>query len=91
MQGENFAQGWAYAIEPKNGAAEIRNFLLGAETRQWMKNELARLRDFMAEAAAPQTALAAVRLQDGGEPMPGVLNGMTAEQCMRFEQQFLVN
>lgn len=89
--GEHFAQNWAYAIEPKNGAAEIRNFLLGAETRQWMKTELARLRDFMAAAAASQSGYAAMLLQDGGEPMPGVLNNFTPEQCTRFEQQFLVN
>jgi len=89
--GDTFVHGWAYAIEPKGGASEVRNFLLGAETKAWVKTELARLRDFMAAATASKQELAAVWLQDGGEPMPGVLNHVTPDQCAQFEKQFLSN
>ena len=84
-----FVHGWAYAIEPKDGAAELRNFLLGAETKAWMKSELARLRDFMATATATQAEYAGVYLQDGGEPMPGVLTHISPVACAHFEEQFL--
>ncbi len=84
-----FHNGWAYAIEPAGGAAVVRNFLLGRETTTWMKSELARLRDFMASAAAAKSEYASVWLQDGGEPMPGVLTAVSAEYCAAFEQEFL--
>ena len=89
--GERFVHGWAYGIDPKGGASEVRNFLLGAETKIWMKAELARLRDFMASSAALCTDASPVFLQDGGEPMPGVLSRVSPEDCARFEQQFLAN
>lgn len=85
----SFMHGWAYAIEPKGGASVVRSFLVGTETKPWVKSELARLRDFMAVTAA--TGPASVCLQDGGEPMPGVLSGATTEQCAQFERQFLAN
>jgi glycine cleavage system H protein len=91
VRDERFVYGWAYGIAPKGGASEVRNFLLGAETKIWMKAELARLRDFMASSAASRTDVAPVFLQDGGEPMPGVLSRVSPEDCARFEQQFLAN
>ncbi len=84
-----FTHGWAYGIEPAGGAAVVRNFLLGTETAAWMKSELARLRDFMAAATSTKSEYASVWLQDGGEPMPGVLNAVSAQQCAAFEQEFL--
>jgi glycine cleavage system H protein len=91
VKNDLFVHGWAYSIEPKGGASELRNFFLGAETRTWVKSEFARLRDFMAEATASKNEYASVWLQDGGEPMPGILSHVTPEACQRFEQQFLSN
>ena len=87
---DHFVQGWAYAIEPKGGASELRNFFLGAETRTWIKSEFARLRDFIASASSP-AEYASVCLQDGGEPMPGILNTISPKACIDFEKQFLAN
>ena len=91
VKNDLFVHGWAYAIEPKGGASELRNFFLGAETRTWIKSEFARLRDFMAEATASKNEYASVWLQDGGEPMHGVLTHISPAECAQFEEQFLSN
>ncbi len=82
-----FSEGWAYAIQPKR-PRDVRNFLLADETKNWIKREMARLRDFLA-AAVPQQNPALVVLQDGGEPMPGILTPLNEQQVKEFEQQFL--
>ncbi|MBW7888812.1 MAG: hypothetical protein H3C35_10725 [Bacteroidetes bacterium] len=82
-----FSEGWAYTIKPAQ-PKEIRNFLMADETKYWVKRELGRLRDFLA-VTAPQGTPAMVILQDGGEPMPGVLTTLTADTVKKFEQQFL--
>lgn len=90
-KGSVFADNWAYTIEPKGGATQVRNFFLGAETRMWIKGEMGRLRDFLAASAASATETPALMMQDGGEPVPGILNSLTPEACARFEQEFLLN
>ncbi|MGE5315378.1 MAG: hypothetical protein ACM3Q4_11845 [Acidobacteriota bacterium] len=80
-----FLHGWAYQIEPNEGASVVKDCLLGTETRMWMKGELSRLRDFMAHASRFEP----VMLQDGGEPMPGVLSHLSTDDCARFEEEFL--
>jgi glycine cleavage system H protein len=82
-----FSKGWAYTIAPENGGAELKSFYLGAETKTWIKGELGRLRDFMAGSALQP----AMMMQDGGEPMPGLLSQATPEECARFEHEFLAN
>jgi glycine cleavage system H protein len=91
LQHESFLHGWAYQVEPAGGTSALRNFLLGAETKTWIKSEFAKLRDFMAAATSSRDAYASVFLQDGGEPMPGILSNVSPEECARFEQQFLSN
>ena len=63
-------------------------FFLGKETKRWIQKELGRLRDFLAQdVAAPTPAM--VVLQDGGEPMPGILSGVEKTVVQHFEDQFL--
>ena len=82
-----FSDGWAYTIKPKH-PRDVRSFLLADETRNWMKREMGRLRDFLA-TAIPQPNAAMIVLQDGGEPMPGVLTPLNTQQIKEFEQLFL--
>lgn len=84
-----FARRWAYRITPSAGASVVRGFLLGAEMRQWMNAELARLRDFLAALHAGEAgASPALLQQDGGEPMSGLLTSLDREACRRIEQEF---
>lgn len=80
-----FSDAWAYTVQPRQ-PKEIRNFLLADETKVWLKSELNKLRDFLA-VSQPTPSL--VLLQDGGEPMPGVLSNAQHDVVKKFEQEFL--
>jgi glycine cleavage system H lipoate-binding protein len=79
-----FSEGWAYTIAPAH-VSDLRKLYLGEDTRQWLKQEMARLRDFFAQAAAPAAAF----LQDGGLPAAGIIHHLNPEQCKAFEEAFL--
>ncbi len=87
MKEELFSNGWAYTMKPHR-AAELTQLLLGERSRAWIQKELGRLRDFIADSTQVGSPVP-VLLQDGGTPVEGLLKDFSAEQCERFEQQFL--
>lgn len=87
MHEDLFTEGWAYAVQPGR-AGQMRQMLLGEETRRWVQEEFARLRDVFAGAGATP-ALGAVALQDGGPPVTGALKQLDQKAWARFEDEFL--
>ncbi len=82
-----FSDGWAYTIVPQK-FSELKGLLLGNETKEWMRAEFARLRDFF--AGVTQTGeVAPAYLQDGGPPMGGIMRNMSDEIWQHFELAFL--
>jgi glycine cleavage system H protein len=79
-----FSQGWAYTVAPAR-VSDLRTLYLGDDTRAWLKQEMGKLRDFFARAAAPAPAF----MQDGGLPAAGLMNNLNPEQCKQFEDEFL--
>jgi glycine cleavage system H protein len=86
MRKSLFSEGWAYSIRPRR-LEELRSMLIGEETRNWMSNELGRLRDLLA-AGVPGNPVP-VALQDGGAPAPGLLKRLDNAKLQQFEEQFL--
>jgi glycine cleavage system H protein len=82
-----FSDGWAYTIKP-TAFSELKDLLLGTETRQWMRDEFARLRDFFAGAMSSGD-VAPAYLQDGGPPMAGIMKSMDDDVWQNFEHEFL--
>ncbi len=82
-----FSDGWAYTIKPRK-FSEIKGLLLGTETREWMRAEFGRLRDFFAGISHNGT-IAPALLQDGGPPMAGVMKTMDDAVWQNFEHEFL--
>ncbi len=82
-----FSNGWAYVIQPAR-AEQLRNLMLGDESRTWMGKEFRRLRDVLASVVSQGTPVPAV-LQDGGAPVPGVLKRLGASAWTKFEDEFL--
>jgi len=82
-----FSDGWAYTIKPGK-FSEIKGLLLGTETREWMREEFGRLRDFFA-GIGRHAQIAPALLQDGGPPMAGVMKTMDDEVWQNFEHEFL--
>ncbi|MBI3577891.1 MAG: hypothetical protein HY276_08930 [Ignavibacteriales bacterium] len=80
-----FSDGWAYTLIPEK-PSEMRQMLLGEETRKWISDEFARLRDVFAGVQAD--AVPAL-LQDGGPPVAGAMKQMPDNVWKQFEQEFL--
>jgi hypothetical protein len=82
-----FSEGWAYTIQPEK-PSELRNLMLGDETRSWIPQEFRRLRDVFA-AVPTEGELVPALLQDGGPPVAGALKHMGPEVWDNFEEEFL--
>jgi glycine cleavage system H lipoate-binding protein len=82
-----FSDGWAFTIHPEK-PSELRQMLLGEETRRWIPQEFRRLRDVFASARDEDNLVPAL-LQDGGPPVTGALKQMGADVWQNFEDEFL--
>jgi len=81
-----FTDGWAYMIKPRK-PSELRQMLLGEETRQWIAGELTRLRDLFSQEGS--STVAPALLQDGGPPVGGALEGAERRIWEQFDRMFL--
>jgi glycine cleavage system H lipoate-binding protein len=85
--GGRFGSEWLLRLEPKRLAEDLRHLRVGDPARRWLRDEVARLRDFLAgETAMP--AMAAT-LQDGGHPVEGLFEQLDERAWERFESEFL--
>lgn len=82
-----FTDGWAYTIMPQR-PSEIKQFLLGQETRRWIADEFTRLRDLFAQDGAANELMPGL-LQDGGTPVEGALRSVQSQTWERFDRMFL--
>jgi glycine cleavage system H lipoate-binding protein len=85
-----FAEGWIYMIEPRNWLKEIQYMLMGAQYRDWLKEELVRLKDFFADSSQKHSLVYShVVLQDGGEIADHVLADMGPDVWEEFQTEFI--
>jgi glycine cleavage system H protein len=85
-----YEKGWIYKIKPDNWVAETNSYLLADNATNWMSNELARFKDFVAitmNKLSPETSK--VILQEGGELLDNPLSSMPVEVWKDFQTQFL--
>lgn len=80
------AHTWAYALEPDRLSEEIGGLKVGEQARAWMRAEIGRFSAWLAALTPPQPGMA---LQDGGTPVPGILDGLDEAAWRDFQQQFL--
>jgi glycine cleavage system H protein len=83
-----FTDGWAYSMKPAR-PSELKDMLLGEETRMWIVEEFRRLRDVFA-GISQHGELVPALLQDGGPPVAGAMKQMPVSVWNRFEREFLV-
>jgi glycine cleavage system H lipoate-binding protein len=84
------AENWVYNIEPANWKRDSQFMIMYDQYRLWLKEEFARLRDFLAitlNAHSPQYAQ--IALQDGGELREGLLAELGPEVWEDFQYGFL--
>ncbi len=85
-----FTNNWVYQIEPANWARDVNFMLTIDKYREWLKDEFARLKDFMANSAnSNQLVYQHVILQDGGEVKDNILADLGPEVWEDFQTQFI--
>jgi glycine cleavage system H protein len=85
-----YGNGWLYSIKPDDWKNETNSYFLAEEASHWLKAEMDRIKDFLAEKTARQNPeLAAVILQDGGELSNEILKEMPANVWNDFQKEFL--
>ena len=80
---------WLYKIKPDNWSEETRRYYLAGEATEWLKKELTRFKDFMAETLNQSQGQPAVVLQEGGELMDHPLAEMNEEVWNDFQAKVL--
>jgi glycine cleavage system H protein len=84
---KNVQTAWTVSVKPHSLSSAMSSMKLGEEARQWLSNEMQRLRDFLAgRSMNPELAMV---MQDGGTPAEGVLESMDKETWQQFEAEFL--
>jgi glycine cleavage system H protein len=86
MRDALFSEGWAYTIRPRS-LQDMRDMLLGTESRSWMFDELRRLRELLTVTGANE--LAPAYIQDGGAPAASALKELNPGKWEELEDQFL--
>jgi glycine cleavage system H lipoate-binding protein len=82
--------GWVYLMEPERWLSELRSYLLGDRYREWLREEMNRLKEFFSSGIAllvggvPQPVI-----QDGGEISYGILTEFGPEVWEEFQERFI--
>lgn len=85
-----YGGGWICSIKPADWLGEISGFHFAAGANAWLKNEMERIRDFMAVTAQKYNhGTQEVYMQDGGEPAGFPLAAMPEEAWHDFQNEFL--
>lgn len=90
LKSSPYIQGWLYEIEPQNWLREIQLLLIGDKYKQWLRKEVDRLKSFVGEILNnKQLQPGMIALQDGGEPIEGILSELAPEEWEMFQTDFL--
>jgi glycine cleavage system H lipoate-binding protein len=85
-----YADGWVYMIKPSNYLREVQFLRMSEKYREWLRNEIARLKDFLAVSANMKSLqLAQISYQDGGEIINHVLREFGPEVWEDFQKKFI--
>ncbi|MFH1296267.1 MAG: hypothetical protein ABIJ04_03220 [Bacteroidota bacterium] len=90
MNSAPYSDGWVYMIEPTNWVREIRFLFMGEKSKEWLRKEFSRLKDFLAVSMkGDQVDYAHVIMQDGGVVKEGVLADLGPEVWEDFQTTFI--
>ena len=82
-----FSEGWGYMMKPAR-LSDLKQLLLGSETKTWIRNEFQRLKDVFASFNKNGNMEPAF-LQDGGQPVTGALKMMDPAVWSCIQKEFL--
>ena len=85
-----YVEGWIIKIKPDKWIEETRSFFLAEDAVLWLKNELARFKDFINTSTKKHSPeLSMVIMQEGGELLDNPLSEMPNDVWQDFQAQFL--
>lgn len=84
-----YNEGWVYRIEPDNWHRENQLLFMSDKHKEFISNELAKIRDFLAVLINKDNQLSPVVLQDGGMIADGTLSQMGPEVWEEFQTRII--
>ena len=85
-----YNEGWMYKIEPSNWARELSFLRMGSSYKEWIKNEVVRLKDFLACSFNIENLTEGKLIfQEGGELAARPLKDMSPEIWEDFQSHFI--
>lgn len=92
INADPYGSGWIAVLEPTNLAAELPSSAIAAAASQWLRGEIRRFKEFIAEYTSRSTAMpAGVTLADGGVPVAGVLRLTDDAAWDQFKRSFILS
>jgi hypothetical protein len=89
LEKEPFADGWLVKLAPRNLGAALRQLFVAEEAREFLRKELANLRDYLAGLSlAGQPSVAMATLPEGGLPVDGLAERMSDEEWQELVERF---
>lgn len=85
-----YSNGWVYKIEPSNWSRELNFLRMGGAYKNWIKNEIVRLKDFLACSFNIENLTEGkLVFQEGGELAARPLKDMSPEIWEDFQRHFI--
>ena len=85
-----YNEGWVYKIEPSNWVRELSFLRMGSSYKDWIKNEVVRLKDFLACSFNIENLTEGkLVFQEGGELAARPLKDMSPEVWEDFQSHFI--
>ncbi len=92
INADPYGSGWIAVLEPSNLASELSSAAIAGAASQWLRGEIRRFKEFIAEYTTRTQALeAGVTLADGGVPVAGVLRLTDDKAWDQFKHTFIAS
>lgn len=92
INADPYGSGWIAVMEPANLSAELPSSAIAGAASQWLRGEIRRFKEFIAEYTSRSNALpAGVTLADGGVPVAGVLRLTDDKAWDQFNRSFILS
>lgn len=83
-----YSENWLIEIQPSDVKPILPSLKVGKEVINWMKDEVNRFKDLLANLS-PKPSLVGATLYDGGNIVEGVVKILDDEGISKFEDEFL--
>jgi glycine cleavage system H lipoate-binding protein len=84
----SYDKNWLCTITPKNLSVDLKLMKVADEASKWIKEEMNRLKDFIAGVNVEDSLIGAT-LHDGGAPVKGIMEYMDDKTWEKFQNDFL--